>query len=139
MEGEAQQHATTEQQPAWKWYAPLTHVTPLSHTLAALLFIALPFLGFWLGVGYGNSQHKMYALSDSDVVAEMRHKQCVAFNTGGRAGRCVENAPTYCSVVYYPPSCPTCQDGSGCGYVAEFEGSSPVRQQTSWFLPEMSG
>lgn len=37
-----------------KWHAPLTSVTPLSRYLAMALFVALPFLGFWLGVGWGN-------------------------------------------------------------------------------------
>ncbi len=31
------------------WYAPLTRVTLLSKYLAMTLFIALPFLGFWVG------------------------------------------------------------------------------------------
>ncbi len=36
-----------------KWYSPLTRVTPLSKYLSLALFIILPFVGFWLGVGYG--------------------------------------------------------------------------------------
>jgi hypothetical protein len=34
------------------WLKPLTKVTPLSKALAMLLFIALPFVGFWLGMNY---------------------------------------------------------------------------------------
>jgi len=64
-----------------------------------------------------------------DKQAEERHEYCTSFNTGGRAGRCAEDAPDYCSVVYYSPSCPTCQDGVGCGYVAVVEDDSFSRQQ----------
>ncbi len=35
------------------WYAPLNRVTPLSKTLAAILFIVLPIIGFWKGYQYG--------------------------------------------------------------------------------------
>lgn len=34
---------------------PLTTVTPLSKALALILFIALPFVGFYLGTGFGSS------------------------------------------------------------------------------------
>ena len=38
------------------WYAPLTKVTPVSKVLALVLFIALPFIGFWFGVQYANER-----------------------------------------------------------------------------------
>jgi len=39
------------------WYAPLNKVTPLSKYLAMLLFVSLPFLGFWIGFEYKESQY----------------------------------------------------------------------------------
>jgi hypothetical protein len=37
------------------WHTPLTTCTPLSKYLAMAVFIALPFVGFWVGVEYGQS------------------------------------------------------------------------------------
>lgn len=36
-----------------EWYTPLTTVTTLSKTLAVLVFIVMPFVGFWWGMQYG--------------------------------------------------------------------------------------
>lgn len=38
------------------WHAPLNKVTTVSKILAAVVFITLPFLGFWLGIGYGEQR-----------------------------------------------------------------------------------
>lgn len=45
-----------ETAPTQRWYTPLTHNTPVSRTLAALLFTALPFMGFWLGVEWATRE-----------------------------------------------------------------------------------
>jgi hypothetical protein len=108
----------------------LCTVTPFSKYLAVVLFVALPFVGFWVGTEYGNSERAIDASMDNAVVAEMRHELCATFNTGGRAGGCATNAPPYCSVVYYPPSCPTCQDGAGCGYAVGVVSDVAVREQS---------
>ena len=48
------------------WYAPLTKVTPVSKVLALVLFIALPFIGFWFGVQYvANERTAQYASNTS--------------------------------------------------------------------------
>ncbi len=54
MGGEEQQQTQTKASSG-KWYTPLTRVTPLSKYFAMSLFVTLPFVGFWLGVGYGQS------------------------------------------------------------------------------------
>jgi hypothetical protein len=43
-----------EQVQATKWYTPLTTVTSVSKILAGLIFIAMPFIGFWWGMQYEN-------------------------------------------------------------------------------------
>jgi hypothetical protein len=54
MEGEeAQSIQPEEQSHDEKWYVPLTRVTPLAKYSAMVLFVVLPFVGFWLGVEYG--------------------------------------------------------------------------------------
>jgi hypothetical protein len=45
-----QQDPQPEQQDVEKWYTPLTRTTPLSRYLALVIFVVLPFVGFWLGV-----------------------------------------------------------------------------------------
>ncbi len=55
MEGEQVQVMQTETVPDMdKWYTPLTHPTRLSRYLAMTLFVALPFVGFWLGTRYAD-------------------------------------------------------------------------------------
>jgi len=63
MEGEGSYTQHIEQPQPEKWYAPLARVTPFSKYLALGLFVVLPFLGFWLGVGYGQS---ITPMRDSD-------------------------------------------------------------------------
>lgn len=49
-----------------------------------------------------------------------KHAICVKYNTVGlRSGSCIDGAPSYCTTVYYPPSCKECQDAQGCGYITD--------------------
>lgn len=50
-----------------KWSTSLTTVTTLSKTLAAIVFIVLPFFGFWLGMQYGAV---MYTESGSVIAGD---------------------------------------------------------------------
>ncbi len=53
-----------------KWYTPLTRVTPLSRVLAAVLFVVLPFVGFWLGkVATHESYSEQSVVSGNDTQA----------------------------------------------------------------------
>ena len=45
----------------------LFEVTPTSRVLAAILFITLPFFGFWLGLQYGNLQPIESALTQDSI------------------------------------------------------------------------
>lgn len=60
MESEEPQVPPSEQSQSEKWYAPLTRITPLSKYLALALFIALPFVGFWMGMQH--SECSLYSL-----------------------------------------------------------------------------
>ncbi|MBP9760460.1 MAG: hypothetical protein KBD24_03815 [Candidatus Pacebacteria bacterium] len=46
-----------------KWYTPLTRATFVAKVLAMALFVALPFVGFWLGVEFGGGMVSV----DTDV------------------------------------------------------------------------
>jgi hypothetical protein len=48
------------------WYTPLTKMTPLSKYLAMALFIAMPFLGFWLGMQYAVTQNSTDLTTPND-------------------------------------------------------------------------
>ncbi|MCA9360637.1 hypothetical protein KC730_01960 [Candidatus Kaiserbacteria bacterium] len=56
MEPEISQTTQTENSNSSEmkesWYTPLTKITPLSKYLTLFLFLALPFLGFWIGVEF---------------------------------------------------------------------------------------
>jgi hypothetical protein len=134
------QLASDEQVPAWK--RQLTAVTPLSKYLAMALFVLLPFAGFIVGYIHGVQNGPVPGscpgcsyeawVEEGESKTDLRHKECVSFNVGGRSGECAQNAPDYCRVVYYPPSCPTCQDGAGCGYASsdrEVNVSMPIKIQ----------
>jgi hypothetical protein len=47
--------ATSNAPSKESWHAPLNKVTPTSKILAAVVFISLPFLGFWLGLQFAAS------------------------------------------------------------------------------------
>lgn len=69
------------------WYTPLTRVTKLSRVLAAVLFVGLPFLGFWLGVEYGGSQY-----IDDVYPPEYRHMCESSGGTYQPCGKCPRGA-----------------------------------------------
>jgi hypothetical protein len=58
----------------------------------------------------------LYIKTNSTSPANDKHSLCVKYNNRLRNGACTTDAPSYCTTVYYPPSCEGCQDGSGCGY-----------------------
>jgi hypothetical protein len=58
-----------------KWHAPLTTVTTLSKALAVIIFIALPFIGFWFGMQYGAQSNSYESLVvEVPAVAERSYK-----------------------------------------------------------------
>ncbi len=54
--------------PVESWHAPLNKVTLVSKILAAVVFIVLPFVGFWLGQMYAPSSAVPVALPVSEKV-----------------------------------------------------------------------
>lgn len=58
----------------------------------------------------------LYSTQSPDMDAAYKHSECIKYNDGLRSGSCTKDAPSYCTTVYYPPSCKTCQDGRGCGF-----------------------
>ncbi len=53
-----------------KWHTPLTKITPLSKYLAMVLFVVLPFVGFWLGVEWGK-QRAVFTNTQADKVVPL--------------------------------------------------------------------
>jgi hypothetical protein len=51
------------------WHAPLNRVTTLSKITAAIVFITLPFVGFWVGMQYGQDVNEPTV---SEVVDEIK-------------------------------------------------------------------
>ncbi len=62
------------------WYAPLTIETLFSKYFSMVLFVALPFLGFWLGVEYTEKQNFIEqikpAISDSIIIEKEFCEEC---------------------------------------------------------------
>jgi hypothetical protein len=56
---------TPSPQPDWKHH--FTTVTPLSRALAMLLFIVLPFVGFWVGTKYGILAQDASTITESSM------------------------------------------------------------------------
>lgn len=65
---------------------PMSHhfttVTPLSKTIAFILFVTLPFLGFFLGVKYGEvraiveeHEHDINTYLQQPIPTDMPHRQ----------------------------------------------------------------
>lgn len=57
------------------WHAPLNRVTTVSKILAAVVFITLPFVGFWLGMGWGEK------MSEVPVVETVEQSTSIAVSS----------------------------------------------------------
>jgi hypothetical protein len=53
----------------------LTTVTPLSKTIAVLLFIFLPFVGFYLGMKYQQLKDGGYGYDKRELMREFNYKK----------------------------------------------------------------
>ncbi len=64
------ENITTNQEPSLenKIKKQLTTVTPFSRYLALILFIALPFIGFWLGMQYGQQKEQSIMLEEDNNI-----------------------------------------------------------------------
>ena len=59
----------------------------------------------------------IYSKQSSDTDSTDKQSICAKYNdNSSRSGSCAKDAPSYCTVVYYPPMCKGCQDSRGCGY-----------------------
>ena len=60
--------------PVESWHAPLNKVTLVSKILAGVVFVILPFVGFWLGQMYAPSSVAPVALPISEKVVDVVKK-----------------------------------------------------------------
>ncbi len=63
--------------PVESWHAPLNKVTLVSKILAGVVFVILPFVGFWLGQMYAPSSVAPVALPISEKVVDVVKKVTV--------------------------------------------------------------
>lgn len=98
---------------AMKLPKSLTSVTPFSKTLAAILFITFPFLGFYLGTQY----EKGINPQDSDKSSIFQNLLCKKWGTvcspnytdpnGGCAPKKICGDPSPAPTIYSPSAIPT--------------------------------
>jgi len=97
MENIVQEHTQTEKNMVkmGTWYAPLTIETVFSKYFSMLVFIALPFIGFVVGVGYGRNL-KLENVNDLFKEQEVGKQEIMTYERCRELGGAINNVTNDC-------------------------------------------